>query len=95
MLEYLRAHILEEVDGAIDYMEKAVAHKGTQCGATFYAMSVMESEHANTLYRMFSKMSKEEDLTDKQYSEMLKSILDKYMNGMARFETLKKLYYAA
>lgn len=94
MLEYLRAHILEEIDGAIDYMEHAVAHKGTSCGATFHTMAVAESEHANTLYRMFSKTAKEETMTDKQYSEMLKSILDKYMTGMARFESLKKLYYA-
>lgn len=94
MLEYLRMHIIEEIDGAIDYMEKAVAHRGTECGSTFYRLAQAESEHANTMYAMFSKTVKSEDIPDKQYSEMLKSILDKYLTGMARFEALKKLYYA-
>lgn len=93
MLEYLRAHIMEEIDGANDYMQKAVEHKGTECGHIFYNLSQMEADHANKLYAMFSKQAKSEEITDKQYSEMLKSILDKYMTGMSKYEALKKLYY--
>lgn len=94
MLEYLRTRIFDELNDAIDYMMKAVEHKGTQCGQMFYEIAKMETEHANAFYSMFSKQSKPEELPEAKYSEMLKGILDKYMTDMAKFEALKKLYYS-
>lgn len=93
MLEYLKSHIQEEIDGAVDYMTKAVEHKGTACGETFYQLAQVELTHANTLYSMFSKQTRGADIPEKTYSDMLKAILDKYMVGMSKVEALKKLYY--
>lgn len=94
MLEYLKDHILEEIDDANDYMTKAVEHKGTACGETFRALSEAETTHANRLYHIFSKQEKPAEMPDSKYSEMLKGILDKYSTGMAKYEALKKLYWS-
>lgn len=93
MLTYLKDHIIDEINGAIEYMQKAVAHKGTECGATFMQMAKMETEHASALYKMFQKQEKPATMSDKDYSVMLKEILDKFSDGMERFESLKKMYY--
>lgn len=92
MLEYLKKHIVDEIDGAIDYYEKAIDKKGTMCGNTFYKMAEMEVEHANALTKMFSEKEKPESMSDSEYSKMHKEILDKYAESMAKIEHLKKLY---
>ena len=93
MLNYLKDHIAEEIDGANDYMRKAVEHKGTPCGETFMQLAKIETTHANALYRMFQKQEKPASMTDKEYAAILKEILDKFSDGMEKFEALKKLYY--
>ena len=94
MLEYLKDHILDEIEGAEDYMTKAVEHKGTEYGCKFRKMAEMELEHANAMTAMFRKMEKPKSMTDAQYSEMLKGILKAYSEGMANIEALKKMYWA-
>lgn len=93
MLKYLKEHIIEEIDGAIDYMEKALEYKGTTHGCTFRAMSEMELEHANKLTHMFKSQEKPEDMTDADYANCQKEVLDKYVNSMATIEAMKKLYW--
>ena len=93
MLAYLKDHIIEEISGAIEYMQKAVEHKGTMCGETFMQMAKMETDHASALYKMFQKHEKPAAMSDKEYSVMLKDILDHFSDGMEKFESLKKLYY--
>lgn len=39
---------------------------------------------------MFRNKEKPESMTDKDYSTMLKEILDKFADGMAKFEAMKK-----
>lgn len=94
MLDYLKKHILEEIDGAIDYYEKAIEKKGTQCGPTFFKMAGMEVEHANALTRMFNEKEKPENVSDAEYSKMYKEVLEKYADSMAKIEHLKKLYWS-
>lgn len=94
MLEYLKTHILEEIDGAMDYYEKALERKGTPCGATFFKMASMEVEHANALTKMFTDKEKPESVTEAEYFKMHKEILDKYADSMAKIEHLKKLYWS-
>lgn len=93
MLSYLKDHILEEVDGANEYMRKAVEHKGTVRGEKFKVTAKMETEHANMLYGMFREQEKPITMSDADYAKMLKDILDKFADGMAKFDSLKKLYY--
>lgn len=92
MLEYLKAHIIEELGGAVDYMMKAIQHKGTAFGPKFYKMSEAESEHAACLTRMFTQMEKPATVTDAEHAKMYKEIMDGYSSAMSKLETLKKLY---
>ena len=93
MLEYLKDHIIEEIDGALDYMSKAVEYKTKAWGQKFYSMSMMELEHANCLTKMFIAEEKPEDMTDAVYVQMQKSVLDTYSIGMGKIESMKKLYW--
>lgn len=94
MLAYLKDHILEEINGAMDYMSKAVEHKKEPCGSKFYKMSEMEIEHANALLKMFNATEKPSTTTDAEYSAMQKAILDTYSNTMAKYTEMKKLYWS-
>ena len=93
MLTYLKDHIIEEVTGALDYMAKAVEHKGTHCGEVFYQMATMELEHANALTKMFNKEDKPATMTDVEYGTAQKAVLDTYVSGMGKLENMKKLYW--
>ena len=93
MLKYLEGHILEELDGAVDDMTEAVAHKGTNCGEQFRMMSDMEAGHANTLLRMFNSKDRPDDMSEADYAGMLKRIMDKYTNAMTTIENMKRVYW--
>lgn len=93
MLKYLEGHILEELDGAVDYMTEAVAHKGKTCGEQFRMMSDMEAGHANTLLRMLNRHERPEDMTEGDYAVILKRIMDKYTEAMTKIETMKRVYW--
>lgn len=94
MLAYLKDHILEEIDGAMDYMSKAIEYKGNPCSEKFYTMSGMEIEHANALLKMFNSTEKPKTVTDTEYSAMQKAILDSYSNNMSKYNEMKKLYWS-
>lgn len=94
MLEYLKSHIVEEIDGAMDYMMKAIENKGTTTGSKFYKMAEMEVEHANCLTHMFNSTDKPQNISDADYAKMHKEIMEKYATSMGKFETLKHLYWS-
>lgn len=96
MLKYLKDHILEEIGGAIDYLEKAIELKGTKpnAAAKFYRMSEMEIEHANCMTKMLGEFKMDNDSSDSEAKELYSGILDAYSNSMAKIEALKKLYYS-
>jgi len=93
MLDYLKKHIMDELAGAVDYMTKAIEHKGKSCGEKFYSMAMMELEHANELVKMYSAQERPKNLTDAEYSELYRTILEGYSTHMAKVEALKKLYW--
>lgn len=95
MHKYLSEHIHEEVDGAIDYLTKALEmkSKNPDVAMKFYKMSEMEVEHANCLTKMFNSMIKPENLSDSEFSDMQKSIIDTYTASMSKIENMKKLYW--
>ena len=57
-------------------------------------MADMELEHANALTKMFMKAEKPKTVTDADYAQMQKEILDAYATGMGKVEAMKKLYWA-
>lgn len=93
MMKYLQDHIIEELKGSVDYAEKAVAAKGTKDGVMFCKMSKMESDHANTLYRMFNEHAKSGDVSDTDYAAASKAIVTAYETYMPKLDVQKKLYY--
>ena len=96
MHEYLKNHIHEEIEGAVDYMTKALElkSKSPEMAAKFFRMSEMESEHAGCLTKMFSSLEKTSDVSDASFSEMQKSIIDDYVDSMGKIEHMKKLYWS-
>lgn len=92
MCKYLRDHILEELDGAKDYMSKAVKLKSSHpmMSRKFYKMSEMEAEHANVLANMFTSIS----VDDICHAEMYKDIMEGYNTNMTEVSNLKKLYHS-
>jgi len=93
LCKYLRDHILDELDGAKDYMSKAVKLKSMHpdMAYKFYKMSDMEAEHANALANMFTKIS-EDDLC---HADMYKDIMESYNENMTEVHNLKMLYHSA
>lgn len=93
MHEYLKDHIVEELEGAVDYMSKAIECKHSNCGSKFYQMAEMEIEHANCMLKMFNGMEKSAKTTDTEYAAMYKAILDAYSSTMGKYDNLKKIYW--
>ena len=96
MHEYLKDHIHEEIQGAIDYMVKALELKGVnrEWASKFVRMSDMELEHANCLTKMFNGSEKPSDMSDAQYSELQKSVINDYTTSMSKIENMKCLYWS-
>lgn len=55
--EYLEEHILEELNGACDYIKKAIELKAMDpaMSKTFADMSAAELSHATNLHKMFGE----------------------------------------
>ena len=93
MHKYLQEHIKEEINGAVDYMTKAVEHKKDQMGCMFRKMAEAELEHANALSKIFLTTEKSKEMTDAEYSEAVTAVMNYYNTGMGKYEALKKLYW--
>ena len=93
MHSYLKEHIVEELDGALDYMSKAIENRSTKWGCKFYDMAEMEIEHANCMLKMFNATEKSPKTTDAEYTAMYKEVLEAYSTVMGKYENLKKLYW--
>ena len=94
MLSFLKDRIIDELNDAVLYMEKAVENKGKTCGVVMYSNSMDESKHANNLLKLFQSMEKPSTVTDAEYSAMKSAILDAYSENMGKFEMLRKAYWS-
>ena len=94
MLTFLKERIIDELKDALIYMEKAVENKHKSCGQTFYHLADGEVAHANHLVKTFRMTEKPANVTDADYSAMMKSILDAYSEDMGKYEAMKKLYWS-
>lgn len=91
MCEYLRDHIIEEFEGAKDYMTKAIELKENhpKWSYKFYKMSEMEIEHANCMNKIFISMS---DIDDPCHDSMYKEILETFTKYMTEISAMKTMY---
>lgn len=95
MHDYLRKHISEEIEGAIDYLKKAIELKADYptIAEKFYRMSEMEVEHANCMTKIFNSLERQPSTTLSDYSKMQEEIIDAYTTSMSKIENMKKLYW--
>lgn len=93
-LKETKTRILDEINDAVTYMEKAVEHKGSEWGMWFCQMSKNELEHANILLKIFNKAEKPETLTEADHKQMYNEIMDSYVDNMSKIEAMKKLYWS-
>lgn len=93
LCEYLKDHIMEELEGAKDYMSKAIELKERYpaWGQKFYKMAEMEVEHANCMNKIFISM----DETDYPcHDSMYKEILESYTKYMTEISAMKQMYHS-
>ena len=89
MHEYIKEHILEELEGAADYWTKAVDYKNSRIGETFKNMAEAELEHANSLLEIFNTLEPYNDYIE---DRMYKDILNAYEKAMYKIAQLERLY---
>lgn len=93
MCEYLRDHIMEELEGAKDYMTKAIELKENypSWAKKFYKMAMMEVEHANCMNNIFASMG---DSDDPCHDSMYREILEAYTKYMTDVSAMKKMFFS-
>ena len=92
MLDYIKEHIIEELEGAVDYWTKALESNGTNNSILFKHMAEAEIEHANTLTKMLKHVEVSKDSKQNE-DNIYKDILEEYTTAMNKIEAIKKLYW--
>lgn len=96
--KYLKTQIIDELDGAKDYIMKAIELKPmTPTWAKIFSdMSAAELEHASRLFKMFDEyyniMSKEYTKMPKYIEDCHKEIVDIYANDYAYIKLMHESF---
>lgn len=94
---YLKDHICEELDGAQDYLMKALNIKEDhpEWAKSFYEMSNMELEHARSLYKMFMEYFKQinTDPTLESYMTPFRdNVMKKFTERVGAIKYMQEMY---
>ena len=91
MCEYFRDQIIDEFEGAKEYLSKAIEMKVNKpkWACKFYKMAEMEVEHANMLNNMFISMG---DTEESCHDSIYKEILEAYTKYMTEIGAMEKMY---
>lgn len=97
---YYNAQIKDELDGAADYIKRAINEKGVhpQWASYFVKMSSAELEHAATLVSIFSEAYRaEKEATDDSYAaeildDVFETINDMYAEFAAKVRYMHAIY---
>lgn len=91
---YYNNQIRDELDGACDYIQRAIDCKDTNSdrAATFAKMSEMEMEHASKLLDMFKEDYSKEETSDSIYSQIKQLLLNMYAESYAKVKHMQELY---
>lgn len=88
MHKYLKNHILEELDGAVDYWNKAIQYKNNKLGKIFKSMAETELEHANSLLEIFNSLDSNSYIEEEMYED----ILNAYGSAMYKIAQMERIY---
>lgn len=91
---YYNNQIKDELDGACDYIQRAIDCKGTNSdrASTFAKMSEMELNHASELLDMFKEDYSKEATSDSIYPQINQSLLNMYAESYAKVKYMQELY---
>lgn len=95
---YLKEHIKEELDGAKDYIMRAIEIKAMDpnWGKLFYNMSAEELSHATNFYNMsidyYNKVSSAYKETPKYIEDGMEEITEMYMDCSATIKKMHEMY---
>lgn len=91
---YFKDQICDELDGACDYLKKAIDTVATNedWAEHFSSMADMEQEHATTLYKMFMEMYSASQGKDSYMTQMRDGIMDCFSTKMRKIEDLRTTY---
>ena len=92
--KYFKDQICDELDGACDYLKKAIdcIVEHPEWADKFKEMADMEQEHATTLYKMFMEMYTESKGKDGYLTQMRDNIMDCFSVKMRKIEDLKSTH---
>lgn len=88
---YFKEQICEELDGASQYLKKAIdcMKSHPEWSDKFIEMSEAEQNHATNLYKMFIEMYAESQGKDPFMTSMRDGIIDCFSKNMRKIEDLK------
>ena len=91
---YYNNQIRDELDGACDYIQRAITCKDTNSdrASTFAKMSEMELDHASKLLDMFKEDYSKEATSDSIYSQIKQLLLNMYAESYAKVKYMQELY---
>ena len=91
---YYNNQIRDELDGACDYIQRAIDCKDTNSdrASTFAKMSEMELEHASELLDMFKEDYSKEATSDSIYPQIKQLLLNMYAESYAKVTHMQELY---
>ena len=91
---YYNNQIRDELDGACDYIQRAIGCKDTNSdrASTFAKMSEMELDHASKLLDMFKEDYSKEATSDSIYSQIKQLLLNMYAEYYAKVTHMQELY---
>lgn len=92
--KYFKEEICEELDGASDYLKKAIDtfKSHPEWSKKFWDMSEAEQNHAACLYKMFMELYSESEGKDPYMISMRDGIMNCFSSNMRRIEDLKASY---
>ena len=91
---YYNNQIRDELDGACDYIQRAITCKDTNSdrASTFAKMSEMELDHASKLLDMFKEDYSKEETRDSIYPQIKQLLLNMYAESYAKVKHMQELY---
>ena len=97
-LKYFEHQIIDELQGAKDYIQRAIEIKpmSPRWGKLFYDMSMQEATHADNLYSMFneycSKVTGSFEEIPKYICETRENVVKTYTEEMATIKTMQSIF---
>lgn len=91
---YYNNQIKEELDGACDYIQRAIITKAEhpQWSALYMRMSDAELEHAKDLIDIFEDDYKESATDDPIYEDIRAALLSMYTENVAKIRLMHQSY---